>query len=104
MRHWPQEPDLQTRNEDSDDVGIDQAPDLRFAFPQCLLRALALCYVCRSADERDELSIPGEIGCPDETTCLTIPSGSKTLYSSKLSTFSLTTLQISRLSCFRSSG
>src|SRR5947208_16626769 len=38
-------PTFQTRNEDSDDVGIDQAPDLRFAFPQCLLGALAVAHV-----------------------------------------------------------
>ncbi len=35
-------PTLQARNENTDDVGVDQAPDLRFAFPQCLLCALEL--------------------------------------------------------------
>src|SRR6266849_8517859 len=44
-------------DENSDDVGIDQAPDFRFAFPQSFLGALAFCYVCRSADELDELAV-----------------------------------------------
>src|ERR1700681_3960465 len=50
-------PTFQARNEDSNDVGIDQAPNLRFAFPQCLLGPFAFCYVCRSANELDELSV-----------------------------------------------
>src|SRR4029077_10251772 len=43
-------PTFQTRNENSDDVGIDQAPDLRFAFPQCFLGALAVAHV----DDKDD--------------------------------------------------
>src|SRR5258708_35115880 len=50
-------PTFQTRKENSDDVGIDQAPNLRFVFPQCLLGAFAFCYVCRSADELDEFAV-----------------------------------------------
>src|SRR5205823_174473 len=51
---------FQTRKENTDDVGVDQAPDLRFAFPQRLLGPFAFCYVCRGADELDELSVPIE--------------------------------------------
>src|SRR6266849_1943176 len=57
-------PTFQARNEDSDDVGIDQAPDLRFAVPQCLLGPFAFCYVCRSADELDKLSVAIENRVP----------------------------------------
>ena len=46
-------PTFQTCNENSNDVRIDEAPDLRFAVPQGLLVALAVCYVCRSADKFD---------------------------------------------------
>jgi hypothetical protein len=53
-------PTSQTRKENTDDVGVDQAPDLRFAFPQRFLGPFAFCYVCRSADELDELSVPIE--------------------------------------------
>src|SRR5258705_5313119 len=38
--------------------------ELRFAFPQCFLGAFAFCYVCRSADELDELSVPIENRVP----------------------------------------
>jgi len=34
----------------SDDVGIDQAPDFRFTFPQCLLGAFALRHVDARGD------------------------------------------------------
>src|SRR5882724_6676427 len=53
-------PTFQTRNENSDDVRVDQAPNLRFAVPQCLLGALAFCDVGRSADDLDELPVPVE--------------------------------------------
>src|SRR5882757_7990114 len=39
-------------DENPDDVGIDQAPDLRFAFPQCFLGALAVRQI---EHERDAL-------------------------------------------------
>ena len=55
-------PTFQARKENTDDVGVDQTPDLRFAVPQCFLGAFAFCYVCRSADDRDELSVPVENG------------------------------------------
>src|SRR5882672_205788 len=42
-------PTFQARNENSDDVGVDQAPDLRFAVPQCSLGALAVAHV----DDKD---------------------------------------------------
>ena len=45
-------PTLQARNENTDDVGVDQALDLRFAFPQSFLGALALRQI---EDERDAL-------------------------------------------------
>src|ERR1700749_2063058 len=38
-------PTFQASNENSDDIGIDQAPDLRFAFPQCLLGVFAVAHV-----------------------------------------------------------
>ena len=38
--------------------------EFRFAFPQCFLGALAFCYVCRSADQFDELSVPIEERVP----------------------------------------
>src|ERR1700693_427857 len=50
-------PTFQARKENSNDVGIDEAPDFRFAFPQCFLGPFAFCYVCRGADELDELAV-----------------------------------------------
>src|SRR5882672_3372309 len=43
-------PTFQARKENSDDVGVDQAPDLRFALAQCLLDALAVAHV----DDKDD--------------------------------------------------
>src|SRR5258707_9572072 len=43
---------IEIPDENSDDVGIDQALDLRFAFPQSFLGALALCQI---EDEPDAL-------------------------------------------------
>src|SRR6476660_9119772 len=43
-------PTFQARNENSDDVGVDQTPDLRFAVPQCLLGTLAVAHV----DNKDD--------------------------------------------------
>jgi hypothetical protein len=55
---------IEIPDENPDDVGIDQAPDLRFAFPQCLLGPFAFRYVCRGADELDELSVAIENRVP----------------------------------------
>src|ERR1700688_2852179 len=51
-------------DENSDNVGIDQTPNLRFACLQCLLGAFAFCYVCRGADKLNERSAPVENRMP----------------------------------------
>ena len=43
---------------------VDDLTELVFAFPQGLLAALAFCYVCRSAHQFDELSVPIEERVP----------------------------------------
>src|SRR6476660_3351382 len=43
-------PPFQARKENSDDVSVDQAPDLRFALAQCPLDPLAVAHV----DDKDD--------------------------------------------------
>src|SRR5258707_1018244 len=55
-----QNPAVEIPDEDADDVGVDQAPNLRFALPQCLLGAFAFGDIDICADHLDKLSLHGE--------------------------------------------
>ena len=52
-------PAVEIPDEDADDVGVDQAPNLRFALPQCFLGAFALRHIDVCADNLETLSVAG---------------------------------------------
>jgi hypothetical protein len=55
-----QNPAVEIPDEDADDVGVDQTPNLRFALAQCLLGPLALRYVDMATDNLDKVPARGE--------------------------------------------
>src|SRR6266481_6048243 len=61
-------PTFQARKENSDDVGIDQAPDFRFAFPKGLLCAFELLNIQVHPDPQQQASIarPERFGATEE--------------------------------------
>ncbi len=50
------DPAVEIPDKDADDVGVDQAPNLPFAFPQCLLSPLAFRHVDTRGDDLYKLS------------------------------------------------
>jgi hypothetical protein len=54
------DPAVEIPDEDANDVGVDQAPTLRFALAQCSLSALAFGYIDVGTENLDNLSARGE--------------------------------------------
>jgi hypothetical protein len=66
------DPAVEIRDKDANDVGVDQAPNLRFALPQCLLSPLAFRQVDADGDNLYKLSACREhriVSCFDVLDC-----------------------------------